>query len=100
MEKPRPALNTNDKESKSRNRKMFGVLQGTLQQFRTQIDKKADALTKRQELEQKIDQKVTQEREGYVEQQKRDKEKQLALREQLKKQQEQKELELLVRYNP
>jgi len=98
-EKPRPSLDTSNKESKSRNRKLFGVLVTTLNQFKTDIAKKSEAVQRREELEQKIETKVAQEEHNFFEQQKKvleeGKEKEFALREEIKKQQQEKELQVL-----
>jgi len=98
-EKPRPSLNTNSTEAKSRNKKLFGVILGTLNSFKSDITKKSQSSVRREELEQKVQAKVIQEQENFVELQRRnlqeEKEKELALREDIKKKQEEKELELL-----
>jgi len=98
-EKPRPSLDTSSEETKKRSRKLFGVLVGTLKSFKTEIGKKSEAEQRREELENKVQQKVREEQETFKEEQRRtlqeDKEKELALREEIRQQQEQKELELL-----
>jgi len=98
-EKPKPSLDTSSAEMKSRNKKMFGVLVGTLQTFKSQIQKKTEAEQRRDELEQKVQQRVKEEQENIREEQRRavteQKAKELALREEIRQQQEQKELELL-----
>jgi len=98
-EKPRSSLDTSSEETKTRSRKLFGVLVGTLKSFKNEINKKTEAEQRREELEHKVQQKVKEEHETFKEEQRRafqeQKEKELALREEIKQQQEQKELELL-----
>jgi len=94
-EKPRPSLDASSKEAKSRNKRVFGLVLSTLQGFKTDLNKKSQAALRREELEQKVETKVVQEHENFTEQQKRaiqeEKEKESALREQIKKNQEEKE---------
>jgi len=98
-EKPRPSLDTSSEETKKRSKNIFGVLVGTLKSFKNEISKKSEAEQRREELEQKVQMKVKEEAESFKEEQRRvlqeQKDKELALREEIKQQQEQKELELL-----
>jgi len=98
-EKPRPSLDTSSEETKKRSKKLFGVLIGTLKSFKNEISNKTEAEQRREELEQKIQQKVKEEQETFKEEQRRalqeQKEKEMTLREEIKQQQEHKELELL-----
>jgi len=98
-EKPRPALDTSGEETKKRSKKLFGLIVGTLKSFKEDISTKSKAVQRREELEQKVQQKVKEEQESFKEQERRTlqekKEKEVALREQIRQQQEQKELQLL-----
>jgi len=98
-EKPKPALDTSSEEMKSRNRKLFGVMVGTLQQFKSQIQRKTEADQRREQMQQKVEQRVKNEEATVKEEQRRllaeQKAKELAAREEIKLVQEQKELELL-----
>jgi len=98
-EKPRPSLDTSSDETKKRSRKLFNVILGTLKSFKTEISNKSDAEQRREEVEQKVQLKVKEEQENFKEEQRRAlqemKDKHLALREEIRQQQEQKELELL-----
>lgn len=96
----RPALDTNNEETKRRSKNLFNrALMGTLKQFKTESEAKTEAEQRRLEVEQKIQQKVKEDEERSVEEQKREfqekKEKELALREEVVQQLEQKALELL-----
>jgi len=98
-EKPRPSLDTSGEETKKRSKNMFTMLVGTLQAFKNEISNKSEADQRREELEQKIQTKVKEEAENFKEEQRRvlqeQKEKEQAVRDEIKQQQEQKELELL-----
>jgi pinin len=102
-EKPseRPAVSSdlNNEEIKKRNRKMFGVLLGTLQQFKKETEEKSELDQKRMEIDQKVQSKVDQERNELLERHKRiiaeQKERELALAEEIRKKQEEKETALL-----
>jgi len=98
-EKPRPSLDTSGEETKKRSRNMFTMLVGTLQSFKNDISNKSEADQRREELEQKIQTKVKEEAENFKEEQRRilleQKEKEQVLRDEIKQQQEQKELQLL-----
>jgi len=98
-EKPKPALDSSSEEMKSRNRKLFGVMVGTLQQFKSQIQRKTEADQRREQMQQKVEQRVKTEEATLKEDQRRQlaeqKAKELAAREEIKLLQEQKELELL-----
>jgi hypothetical protein len=96
----RPSLDTNNEETKRRSKNLFNrALMGTLKQFKTESESKSEAEQRRMDVEQKIQQKVKDEAERSVEEQKRafqeQKEKELALREEVVQQLEQKALELL-----
>jgi len=97
-EKPRASLKSGPE--KLRNKKLFGtLLMGTLQSFKNDVSKKTQAALRRQELEQKVENKVMQEQEQEAETQKRqleeEKAKETALREEIRKNQLEKEKELL-----
>jgi len=96
----RPSLDTNNEETKRRSKNLFNrALMGTLKQFKTESEAKTEAEQRRQELELKIQQKVKDEQEKSIEDQKRafqeQKEKELALRVEVTQLLEQKALELL-----
>jgi len=82
-----------------RNRKMFGVLVGTLNKFKTDISQKSDALMRREKLEKEVDQKVQQDKEvitqQLAEELKEKKEKAQEKKEELRKQFEEKSQELM-----
>jgi len=98
-EKPTPSLQVDDHQLKQRNRKMFDVLRGTLQQFKKDISVKTESLSRREELELKVEAKVVEEKDRLLEQHRRlireKKEKAKILREQIRKKEEEKELQLL-----
>jgi len=98
-EKPRPALKS-EHPDKVRNKKLFGaLLVGTLQSFKKQLSHKTQATIRREELEQKVESKVMHEQEQEVETQKRvlqeEKSKELTLKEEIRKNLQEKEKELL-----
>jgi len=98
-EKPQPTLVLKNEEDKKRSRNLFGVLMGTLQQFKKETEHKTDMDTKRQEVDQKVESKVLTERNELLERHKKiiqeQKGRELALKEEINKKQEVKELELL-----
>jgi len=98
-EKPQPSLVLKNEEDKKRSKNLFGVLMGTLEQFKKEEAQKSDADAKRQEIEQKVESKVQTERNELLERHKKiiqeQKDRELVLKEQIKKKQEEKELELL-----
>jgi len=97
-EKPQPSLNVNEADKK-RHRKMFGFLLGTLQQFKKDVEVKSEAETKRHEIDQKIENKMEQERTDLLAQHQKilneQKEREIKLKEEIKKKQEETELAIL-----
>lgn len=53
-----------DKKSLSRNKRMFGLILGTLEKFKAEESQRKD--TKRQEIEKKLDQAAEEEREASI----------------------------------
>lgn len=98
-EKPTPSLDVNNEEVKKRNKKMFGVLLGTLQQFKKDIEQHTEVDQKRHEIDAMVQSKVEHERDELMEQHKKiiheQKERELALAEELRRKQEATELALL-----
>jgi len=86
-------------EVAKRNKRVFGVLLGTLQQFKQDMSKKSQIDKKREEIEHKITEKVKKEQENFYEQQQHaleeEKQAQLTRREDIKKKQEEAENQLL-----
>jgi len=84
---------------KSRNRKMFGMLVGTLNKFKTDINQKSDALLRREKLEKEVDQKVRHEQEALqskiTEDLKQEKEEATQKRDAVKQQLQEKETQLM-----
>jgi len=84
---------------KTRNRKMFGVVLGTLNRFKSDINQKTEALIRREKLEKEVDTKVRQDQEALqtkiTDELKQEKEKVQQKREELKKKLEEKEQELM-----
>jgi pinin len=97
--KPRPSLKSESKEVKQRDKKIFGILVGTLQKFKEDSVKKSEIITHREEIVQKIETKVSQQREEELEKLrnslKEEKAKELSQLESIKKKQEEKEQEML-----
>lgn len=93
------ATRVNDERMKQRNARMFGSLLGHLKQFKTDLEKKSDAILRREEIEQKVTEKVIKEQEALLEKQKQEHEerkaKEMLLRDDIKMKQEEKELRLL-----
>lgn len=52
-----------DKKVMDRNRRMFGMILGTLQKFQSEESKRKDQATKRAEIEQKLEEAATKEKE-------------------------------------
>lgn len=71
-----------------------------MKQFKTELDKKSESIIKREEVEQKVTEKVMKERESFTEQQKKElqekKERELALCDEIRSKHEAKELQYLV----
>lgn len=59
-----------DRQTKSRNRRMFGLLVGTLQQFKEDTKQKTAGEKKRQEIEKKLEQKAEEEKQEVSSQRK------------------------------
>jgi len=98
--KPTPTLELNNNaDIKKRNKKMFGMLLGTLQQFKKDQGQKSDVEQRRLEIEHKVENKVEQERGELLEKHKKilheQKERELSLADEIRKKQEQTELALL-----
>jgi hypothetical protein len=70
-EKPTPSLNVEDKQLKQRNKKMLGVILGTLNKFQKDMSSKNDATERREQLEQKVEAKVQEEQDKLREQNER-----------------------------
>eukprot|EP01100_Stratorugosa_tubuloviscum_P007728 TRINITY_DN3190_c1_g1_i1.p1 TRINITY_DN3190_c1_g1~~TRINITY_DN3190_c1_g1_i1.p1 ORF type:complete len:359 (+),score=175.61 TRINITY_DN3190_c1_g1_i1:121-1197(+) len=69
-EKPTPSVELDDR-LKQRNRKMFGFLVNTLQDFKKTITNKSEQHIKREEVEKQIEAKVNEEKERLHEQHQR-----------------------------
>jgi len=100
--KPTPSLESSGKD-KQRNKKLFGaLLLGTLQSFKKDLNKNKSTETakRRVELEHKVEQKVQQDQEQFLQQQRRaieeQKEKEQKARNDIKQKQEEIENKLLV----
>jgi pinin len=99
--KYRPNTNNNlGKETMNRNKKLFGVLLGTLQKFKNDLSQNKDILLKRQSLEQKIEAKFLEDRTKFLEQEKKtiqeEKERELKLKKEIDEKLQQKEKQILV----
>jgi len=85
----------NNPEIKKRNKQMFGVIVGTLQKFQ----KETTTREARKQIEEKVDKKLTEQQEKFREQQKKQlqeqREKHLAEMAEIRKAQEEKEIEFL-----
>eukprot|EP01114_Cavostelium_apophysatum_P006586 TRINITY_DN1796_c0_g1_i2.p1 TRINITY_DN1796_c0_g1~~TRINITY_DN1796_c0_g1_i2.p1 ORF type:complete len:304 (+),score=71.00 TRINITY_DN1796_c0_g1_i2:196-1107(+) len=99
-EKPRPTLDLDKPEEKSRTRKLFGnLLLGTLNKIKTESTHKSQAVLRREEIDRKINAKVIEETKESVESRRRnaeeEKQKEIALREEIKQKQQEKQAQLL-----
>jgi len=92
-------LNVEDGKLKERNKKMFGFLLGTLQQFKKDMSVKSEAHSRREQIEMKVEAKVVEEQDKLIEQHKQllveKKQKAEALKEAIRKKEEEKEQQLL-----
>ncbi|PRP83431.1 hypothetical protein PROFUN_09204 [Planoprotostelium fungivorum] len=86
VEKPKPNLRIEDR---TRSRRVFGILQGHLQQFKKEADKKAEESTSRAEIESRVEAQVREEHEAYLKKQaakmQEDKEKYLTVQAEFKR---------------
>ncbi|EDQ91710.1 uncharacterized protein MONBRDRAFT_31161 [Monosiga brevicollis MX1] len=64
----RPSLEKNDSKTTARNRRMFGMLMGTLQQASKRAEKKSQSELRYKEVDQKFKEQQEQEREEYRQQ--------------------------------
>jgi len=96
-EKPRPSVD-NSKE-RQRNKKIFGLLLGTLQRFHQESSTQSEKEQKRKEVEEKVQSQVVEEHTQMLDKQRsvvrEEKEKQQTLREELLKEIEEKEMQFM-----
>ncbi|CAJ0887375.1 5396_t:CDS:2 [Entrophospora sp. SA101] len=98
-ESKRPRLDMNNSELKKRGQRMFGVLLGTLTKFKSESQNKSEAEIKREQIEQKLKEKLKKDHEELVEKMKREEEERKEKVAKDKREAEQKRINELVRYH-
>jgi len=68
----RPRLDMNNNEVKKRSQRLFGMLLGTLTKFKNESQNKTEAEIKREQIEQKLQEKLKKDHEELVEKMKRE----------------------------
>jgi pinin len=70
-EKPQPSVESNDPATQKRNKRLFGVMLGTLQRFKKDLTAADDKLNKRRKVESEVEVQAKQQSESLIDSQRR-----------------------------